>query len=287
MPEPELTDLDLKARIAATRGVILDMDGTLVLGDKASGGHVALPGAVALIALLRRKGVPFRIFTNGSAKPPAVYAASLRHAGFDLADHEFMTPTTVAAEWFKQKGIRRVRVLGDADVELPLVAAGLDVIAATDPAGDVDAVYSAWFRGFTFPALELACRDIWDGAIVATASHVPFFAAAGGRAIGSSFAVNAMLKAMTGKRATILGKPSLVAFHQALKLMGLKRADAPHVIVIGDDAALETRMANAAGAISVGVATGLNPLDYWGALPDRDRPLLALASAAELAGMLG
>jgi HAD superfamily hydrolase (TIGR01450 family) len=286
MPEPALTDLDLKHRIADARGVILDMDGTLVLGDHASGGHVALPGAIDLITHIRSRGIPLRIFTNGSAKSPRTYVASLRRAGFDLAEEEFMTPTTVAASWFLQKGIRRVRVLGDPGVEEPLVEAGLEAIPATDPAGDVEAVYSAWFRSFTFPALELACRDIWEGAIVATASHVPFFAAAGGRAIGSSFAINAMLKAMTGKKATIVGKPSSVAFHQALKLMGLKRGDAPHVIVVGDDSALETRMANAVGAISVGVATGLNPLDYWHVLPPRDRPLLALETAAELAPMM-
>lgn len=286
MPEPALTDLDLPSRVAAARGIILDMDGTLVLGDHASGGHVALPGAIDLIAHIRAKGIPFRIFTNGSAKSPQTYTASLRRAGFELADDEFMTPTTVAAAWFLQKGIKRVRVLGDPGVEEPLAAAGLETIAATDPAGDVEAVYSAWFRSFTFPALELACRDIWAGATLATASHVPFFAAAGGRAIGSSFAINAMLKAMTGKRATIVGKPSLVAFQQSLRLMGLKKADTPHIIVVGDDSALESRMANAAGAISVGVATGLNPLDYWHALPPRDRPLLALEKASELIEML-
>ena len=288
MREPDLTDIAATTvhRIQGTKGVILDMDGTLVLGDKASGGHVALPGAVDLIAALRAKHIPFRIFTNGSAKPPHVYAASLRRAGFVLEDAEFMTPTTVAAAWFRRKGLHRIRVLGDAEVEQPLAAAGLEVIAPDDPAEGIQAVYSAWFKGFTFPALELACRDLWAGAALATASHVPFFAAAGGRAIGSSFAINAMLKAMTGKRATIVGKPSLVAFRQALKLMGLKPVDAPHVLVVGDDSALESRMANAAGAISVGVATGLNPLEYWHALPDRDRPLLALQSAAELIPLL-
>jgi HAD superfamily hydrolase (TIGR01450 family) len=263
------------------------MDGTLVLGDAQSGGHVALPGAIDLIAAIRARNIPFRIFTNGSAKSPKTYVASLRRAGFTLEEEEFMTPTTVAASWFKQKGLNRIRVLGDAGVEEPLVDAGLETIAADDPAGDVDAVYSAWFRSFAFPALELGCRDIWAGATLATASHVPFFAAAGGKAIGSSFAVNAMLKAMTGKRATIVGKPSLVAFRQSLKLMGLKRSDAAHVIVVGDDSALESRMANAAGAISVGVATGLNPLAYWHDLPPRDRPLLALEQAAELIPLLG
>jgi ribonucleotide monophosphatase NagD (HAD superfamily) len=69
--------------------------------------------------------------------------------------------------------------------------------------------------------------------------------------------------------------------------MGLPRSAASEIVVVGDDAALETRMANAAGAVSVGVATGLNSLDYWRALPDRDRPLLAVEKAADLGDMLG
>lgn len=36
---------DIVARIKATRAVVFDMDGTLVLGDAASRGHRALPGA--------------------------------------------------------------------------------------------------------------------------------------------------------------------------------------------------------------------------------------------------
>ena len=42
---------DIVARIKATRAVVFDMDGTLVLGDAASGGHRALSGAADLIAL--------------------------------------------------------------------------------------------------------------------------------------------------------------------------------------------------------------------------------------------
>jgi len=278
---------DIRKRIATARGFIFDMDGTLALGDHASGGHRPLPGAVDLIATLRQRGTPFRVFTNGSAKAPHLYAASLRKAGFDIADEEMMTPSTVAAAWFVSRGLKRVRVLGDPGVEQPLVAAGLDVVQATAHADGVQAVYSAWYRGFGFEALELACRDIWAGASLATASHVPFFAAAGGRAIGSSYAINAMLKSLTNKRATIVGKPSSVSFHHAVRAMGLPRSASPEIVVVGDDAALETRMANAAGAVSVGVATGLNSLDYWRVLPDRDRPLLAVEKAADLKPLLG
>ena len=279
--------IEANERIARARGFIFDMDGTIALGDKTSGGHKALPGAVALLDTLRRRGVPFRVFTNGSAKPPAAYAASLRAAGFDLADDEMMTPSSSAAAWLVRQRIKRVRVLGNAGTAAPLVEAGIEVIAPDGPAEGVEAVYTGWFREFGFPHLEAACHDIWAGAKLVTASHVPFFATEEGRGIGTSFAINAAITALTSKRPRILGKPSRVAFDCALLGMGLPRSAASQIVVVGDDPALEMRMANAAGAVSVGVATGLRTLEMLGALPDRDRPQLALGGVGELAPLLG
>jgi len=280
-----LTDIppDIADRLRAARGFIFDMDGTLALGDAASGGHKALPGAVEVLARLRTRGTPFRVFTNGTAKPPAAYAASLRKAGFDIADAEMMTPATAAAAWFVAKGIRRVRVLGIEGSIVPLRAAGLEVIGPSESADGVEAVFTAWFREFGFPDLEAACRDVWTGARLTTASNVPFFATAGGRSIGSSFAINAMISAMTGKRAAILGKPARAAFDTALSLMGLPKHAASSVVVVGDDPALEMRMARAAGALAVGMTTGLETRDSFLAAPPRDRPDLIL----DAVGVLG
>jgi 4-nitrophenyl phosphatase len=210
---------EIVARIRNASGFIFDMDGTIALGDAASGGHKALAFATEVIAAIRARGTPFRVFTNGTAKPPAIYAASLRGAGFDLRDEEMMTPSTSAAIWFVKQGISRVRVLGNDGVGAPLKAAGIEVIGPSEKATGVEAVYTGWFREFTFPDLEAACESIWDGAILTTASHVPFFATATGRAIGASFAVNVMITALTGKRAKVLGKPSRIAFDAAARAL--------------------------------------------------------------------
>jgi len=278
MLELLLADIDpvLAERISRARGFIFDMDGTIALGDAASGGHRPLPDAVALLAALRRRGTPFRVFTNGSAKPPSTYAASLRSAGFDLADHEMMTPSSAAAAWFVARGVKRVRVLGGPGAASPLAEAGIEIVGPSEAARDVEAVYTAWFREFTFPDLEAACHDIWAGARLTTASHVPFFATAGGRAIGSSFAINAMIGSMTKKRATVLGKPSRAAFDVAVQAMGLPRSAAADIIVLGDDPALETRMAKQAGALAIGVTTGLETRESFTARDDRERPDLVI-----------
>jgi ribonucleotide monophosphatase NagD (HAD superfamily) len=104
--------------------------------------------------------------------------------------------------------------------------------------------------------------------------------------MGTSYAMNAVIRAYSGRLPKILGKPSREGFFTALASMGLPRTAAPSVVVVGDDPALEMRMANQAGAISVGVATGLNDLATLRKLPARDRPALALGGVAELLEML-
>ncbi len=276
----------LVKRLRAAQGFIFDMDGTLVLGDAASGGHNPLPGAVDLLAALRSRGVPFRVFTNGTAKPPATYAAGLRKVGFDLRDEEMMTPSTSAAQWFLKQGIGKVRVLGLDGVAQPLVAAGIEAVGPTAEAEGVEAVYTGWFKEFTFPALEAACQDLWAGARLTTASNVPFFATATGRAIGSSFAINAMLKAMTGKQARVLGKPSVDAFRVAMQAMGLPRTAAAKMVVVGDDPALEMRMAVSAGAYGVGMTTGLMKRNNVRSLAAAEKPHALLESLEGLADKL-
>ncbi|MXO64815.1 HAD-IIA family hydrolase [Altericroceibacterium endophyticum] len=269
-----MTDIPdhLAERIAAAKAFIFDMDGTIALGNAASGGHEALPGAIELLGAIRKLGKPFRVFTNGTGKPPAAYAARLREAGFDVADEEFMTPSTAAAIWFEQQGISKVRVLGRDGVSAPLLDKGIECVEPAAEASGVEAVYTGWYREFTFPDLEAACQSVWDGAILTSASHVPFFATAGGRAIGASYALNVMIQSLTNAELTVLGKPSVTAFQSAIAGMGLTPEDSAEVVIVGDDPVLEIGMAHATGALGVGMTTGLMKRDTIGELPADQQP---------------
>ena len=275
---------EFAARLRDAAGFIFDMDGTIALGDSKSGGHRALPYAIAVLEALKANGTPYVVFTNGTAKPPAAYANSLRNAGFLVEDGQMLTPSTSAAVWLESVGARKVRVLGNPGCAAPLIDAGLEVVGPSEEAEEVDAVYTGWFREFDFNALEAGCHSLWNGARLVTASNVPFFATENGRAIGASFPINAMLTAMTRKRPRILGKPSKVAFDTAMKMLGLPRSAARDMVVVGDDPALEMRMANAVGATSVGLATGIMGSDV--ALPEKDRPTVLLDDLEPLLGAL-
>jgi 4-nitrophenyl phosphatase len=279
-----LTDLspNLLKKIAAASGFIFDMDGTLALGDSSSGGHRALPYAIDLIAAIKARHIPLRVFTNGTAKPPALYAQSLRNAGFRIDDEEMMTPSSSAAAWFVQRKIKTVRVLGNEGVMAPLRDAGIRVVSPSSPATVVEAVYTGWFREFGFADLEAACNDVWNGARLTTASNVPFFATATGRGIGSSFAINAMIRALTKKQALVLGKPSRIAFDVACRTMHITGEAKKRVVIVGDDPALEMRMASACGVTGIGMTTGLMQRDTIDRLRTPERPTALLDSLKPL-----
>jgi len=265
-----------KKRVAAARAMIFDMDGTLVLGSAHGAGFKPLPAAVALLARLRERGTPFRVFTNGTAKMPRDYAASLREAGLDVLDTEMMTPATSAAEWFLRRKIKRVRALGGEGLQGPLQEAGLDVIGPTETATGIEAVFTGWYKGFSLDDMERACRDIWAGALMTSSSNVPFFATAGGRSIGHSFAINAAIRSLTGKRARVLGKPSRDAMACALRQMGLPASAGVRAVVIGDDPALEMRLANNSGAMGIAVTTGVQDRAAFARTEPAERPDVVL-----------
>jgi 4-nitrophenyl phosphatase len=275
-------------RLRDARGFIFDMDGTLALGDRVNHGLSALPGAVEMLAWVRARGLPYVVFTNGTNRSPHHFAQVLRDAGLDVPDDQMMTPASSAVVMFTKRGYKRVMVLGTDGLTGPLKEAGIEVVppveAASDtrPAeepADVDAVFVGWFREFTMSHLEAACHAVWSGAELYSASETPFFAVAGGRALGTSRAISAMIRSVTGCRLTVTGKPSADALRAAAARLGVP---ARHLAVVGDDPLLEVPMAHRGGALAIAVQTGLAGPDAYDHLPPDKRPHLHLRGIDEL-----
>ncbi len=82
---------DVLSRLRDARGFIFDMDGTLALGDRVNHGLTPLPGAVEMLRWARERGLPYLVFTNGTNRSPAHFAAVLRDGGLDVPDGQMMT----------------------------------------------------------------------------------------------------------------------------------------------------------------------------------------------------
>jgi len=266
------------ARLREVRAFLLDLDGTLVLGDRRNHGLVPLPGAVELVDVLHRDGVRVGVLTNGTARPPAAQAAVLRGIGFDLADDAVLTPASAAAEVCLRAGHSRVMALGGEGVSGPLADAGIEVLP---PEGrpKVDAVFVGWFREFGMEHLEAAANAVWDGAAFYSASQSLFFATADGRAMGTSRAICAVVKDLTGVRPTTVGKPSAHALRAARDRLGVRSRE---LAVVGDDPELEVPMALRGGAFAVAVNSGTGHAGSFDHLEARRRPQLIVDGVDEL-----
>jgi 4-nitrophenyl phosphatase len=270
-------------RLASAAGFVFDLDGTLVLPDKRAGTYQALPGAVEVLARMRSTGMPLVALTNNTLNTPADCAALLRAAGINLNRGEIITPSSVAAEYFKRRRFRRVLAIGGEGVWRPLAENGIDVVLTDAPASEVDAVYAGYHPDFGMQDIEAGCRACWGGAKLFVSSGVPYFATQGGRAIGISRVIGAAITNMTGRRFAVLGKPSAHALRCAGQRLG---RPVDRLAVIGDDPQLETVMARQGGALAVAVETGLGRLADFTALPPHHRPHLVLRHIGELLAWL-
>ena len=114
--------------LASVRGFVLDMDGTLVLGDRNNKGLALLPGALEFLTTLHDLGLPFCVFTNGTVKTPAQCADALQAAGLPVPSGGVLTPASSAVDVFRRRGHRRVMVLGGKGITEVLEAAGIEAL---------------------------------------------------------------------------------------------------------------------------------------------------------------
>ncbi|SDN99291.1 NagD protein [Klenkia soli] len=279
VPAPDLPD-----RLRAVRGVVFDIDGCLVLGDKPGGhGGRALPGAVDAVAAIRATGRPVVAFTNGSSQVPADIAAGLRLQGFDLADDEVLTPAVVAAEVLAERyGDQPVLVFAGPGLVDVVAAAGV-VLADPDRPTDAAAVLVGWDVGFTRDRLQAAAEAIWNGAPMLVASDARRFASASKPMAGVGGFIAQGLSYVTDTEYEVLGKPSDTAMLVAARRLGVAPAD---VLVAGDDLRLEVSMARRAGGVGVLVTTGVHGRVPVGEIAADQMPDLVVDALSELSARM-
>ena len=262
------------------KGLMFDLDGTLLLSDRSLGNYEILPGAAELLTELARRTFPFVVLTNGSAYPPAEHAAALRKLGLPVRDECMLTPSSVAADLMVRAGVRRVLVLGSVGVGQALRDAHIETVQVGERGErDVQAVYVGWYPECTMKAIEAACEAIWAGAQLYVASDVPFFATKQGRTMGYSYAIVGAIRRVTRAPMILTGKPSLHALRFVARRLGLRRCD---VGIVGDDPSVEIIMARRGGAKAFGVTTGVTGGEEWARQTGLRRPEQVLQRLGDL-----
>jgi len=223
-------------------GLIVDIDGTLLVHDR------AVPGAAELLARCARRRVPCRLVTNTTRRSRASTAAALRRAGIDVREELVLQPAVLARRLILDSGRPRTGLLVPEDVRADLAGLEEDTRAPDWVlVGDIG-------RRFGFDTLNEAFRWLRAGARLLALHKNPCWSPSAEEGwVLDAGAFVAALEYAAGVSAEVVGKPSPAFFELAVRDMGL---DASRVLVVGDDVGSDGRGGAAVGCRTALVRTG-------------------------------
>jgi HAD superfamily hydrolase (TIGR01450 family) len=249
-------------------GYILDLDGTVYLGDE------LLPGArEALAELKSRASVVY--LTNKPLYLPTNYAEKLTRLGVQTSAEEVVSSTDALLLYLKDHAPNvRLFVVGEPPLIGLLESAGYEV---TEDSHKVEVVVASFDRTFDYRKLKIAFDAVNAGArLVATNPDAHCPSPDGG--LPDCAAMLAAIEASTGARAeAIVGKPSQHMVTVLLEKLGVPAKD---TLLVGDRLGTDVRMANEAGMASALVLTGATSLEE--ALSSQDKPDYIIDGLGEL-----
>jgi HAD superfamily hydrolase (TIGR01458 family) len=246
-------------------GALIDVDGTLLLGED------AIPGAPEAMARLRARGIPFLLTTNTTRRSRADVAAALGGAGIPVSEQEVVVPSALARRHVLSSGRTRALLLVPESAQQDFQ--GITVVGE-EPDWVVVADLGS---GFTFERLNRAFRCLRAGASLIALHRNPWWLAGPDDPRMDAGAFVAALEYASGATALTVGKPAPAFYALALEELGISAED---VLVVGDDVENDGRGAQEAGCRTALVRTG-KPLEAGLARLPR-RPDLVVDSIAQL-----
>jgi NagD protein len=234
-------------------GYVLDLDGTVYLGDQ------LLAGAAETIAELRSAGARIAFLTNKPLESTADYARKLTSLGVPATANDVVSSIDALLRYLRQEAAG-ARILAIAEPLLIAVVegAGFEVLEGGADPTTADLVVVSWDRGFDYQKLTAAFRAVRAGARLVATNPDPFCPTPDGD-LPDCAAMLAAIEASTGVKAeAIVGKPSR---HMSQTLLERLHVMADDTLLVGDRLMTDVQMARDAGMASALVLTGATGAD--------------------------
>ena len=239
--KPEMRSLSGK------RLYLLDMDGTLYLGER------PLPGAARFLRTIRESGARYCYMSNNSSRGTDAYIAKLKRMGIEARPEEFLTSVDAAIDLLrKEQPGKKGFVLGTASMLGQLKNAGLSV-SGEEPEG-ADYVLVGFDRELTYRKLEDVCR------LLAERPDIPYYATNPDWVCPTEFgsvpdcgSICEMIFRATGCRPKVIGKPEKYMAELAMRRFG---ASPEETAVVGDRIYTDIAGGVNAGVDSIFVLSG-------------------------------
>jgi arabinose operon protein AraL len=231
------------------RGWLLDLDGTVYLGER------LIPGADVCIAALRAAGRRVAFLSNKPLQTRVEYAAKLTKLGVPAEPDDVINSSLVLARHLRERDPGApVFVIGEPPMIEEMRAHGFEV----RPDERVRWVVIAFDRTFDYAKLNTALQAVKQGARLIATNPDRTCPVAGGE-IPDCAGMIAAVEAVTDRRVeVIVGKPSPIMLEVAL---GALEVRAEETAMVGDRLETDILMGRRLGLGTVLVLSGVTRPD--------------------------
>jgi HAD superfamily hydrolase (TIGR01450 family) len=263
------------ADLAKIRHIVLDMDGTIYLGE------TLLAHTLPFLAALARLGIGHSFVTNNCSRSRAEYVRHLREIGIESKADSILTSAHATIHHLNSKlpGAKRLFVLGTAGLDEDLSLARFEIVD-----DGPDAVIVGFDTNLTYDRLSQTAYWISRG-LPYVATH-PDRVCPTDRPIvlPDCGAICSLLETATGRRPdAVPGKPSRLMLEAIFAEHDVGPAE---VALIGDRLYTDIRMARDAGAVAVLTLTGETKRADLDSCPHDQLPDVVVPNLGEFANLL-
>jgi 4-nitrophenyl phosphatase len=272
--------------------LLVDLDGVVYRGAD------PVPGVAAVLMDRANRGDDVVYVTNTSMHYRADYVSRLSEMGAPVAADRIVSAPRATAMYLRERHpeVRRVLAVGASGLDRELRDAGLEVVNAghaaermakegidgVGAAGKPDAVVAGVDPQLTYLRLAAAADCVRAGARFIATNRDPTYPTERWIRPGAGSVVAAIAVA-SGIEPVTIGKPEPLLMEQAAHAVG---RDPREAYVIGDGIVTDLAAANAVGAKTILMLTGVTTGAALEALPSTDKPFQVAADATELAQVL-
>ena len=213
--------MDIRERLSRVKGFLLDMDGTLYLGDQ------LLAGSLDFLRQVEATGRSALFLTNNSSKSGAVYVDKLRRLGVRDPFLRVLTSGQAAGRYaLARYPGKRAFVLGN-----PMLCDELSAMGVSLHGDHPDYVLVAYDTTLTYASLTRVC-DLVRAGLPYIATHPDFNCPTETGFAPDIGATIAYIEASTGRKPdVVIGKPNEGIVAEALRITGLAPGE---LAMVGD-----------------------------------------------------
>lgn len=235
--------MDLK-KLLSCELYLLDMDGTLYLGDD------VFDGAVNFIEILKKTGRKYIYLTNNSSRAGSDYIGRLRRLGFPCEEGDVFTSSMATGlyiqERFPNKGVFAV---GTEAFKKELLSYGIKL----SDEEDVSLVCVGFDTELTYHKLERAVHYLRRGAKFIAANPDLVCPMPKGEVLPDCGSICSLLTSASGKEPLYIGKPNRNMVDIISQKYGVENS---RICCVGDRLYTDIAVAQNANAVSVCVLSG-------------------------------